>query len=113
VTRSAAKQKLDHDAVVDYVNNNNDSTLQEIADHFETVVSAIHYILRRRHITRKKLVPAQAGKPRCTRSETNKKDKCFWLRLIRSIQRIWSIWMSQELTHRYNEIMHGQSEKHK
>jgi hypothetical protein len=50
--------KLDHDAVVSYVESNEDRTLQEIANHFGTVVSAIDYILRRRHITRKKLVPA-------------------------------------------------------
>jgi transposase len=46
--------KLNHDAVVEYVNINNDATLQEVADHFGTVVSSIDYILRRRQITRKK-----------------------------------------------------------
>jgi transposase len=46
--------KLDHEAIVEYVNVNNDSTLQEIADHFGTVVSVIDYVLRKFKITRKK-----------------------------------------------------------
>jgi len=46
--------KLDHAIVVDYVKVRNDSTLQEIANHFGTVVSVIDYILRKHKITRKK-----------------------------------------------------------
>jgi transposase len=46
--------KLDHDAIVKYVENNGDSTLQEIADHFKTGKSAIDYVLNKRGITRKK-----------------------------------------------------------
>lgn len=46
--------KLDHDAIVDYVKNNNDSTLHEIAQHFGTVVSVIDHVLRKFNITRKK-----------------------------------------------------------
>jgi transposase len=46
--------KLDHDAIVKYVENGGDYTLQEIAEHFETGKSAIDYILRKHRITRKK-----------------------------------------------------------
>ena len=46
--------KLDHTGIVDYVKTHNDSTLQEIANHFGTVVSVIDYILRKYKITRKK-----------------------------------------------------------
>ena len=46
--------KLGREAIVSYVKNNNDSTLQEVADHFGTVVSAIDYVLRKFNITRKK-----------------------------------------------------------
>ena len=46
--------KLDHDAVVAYVKNNKDKTLQEIATEFDTVPSAIDYVLRKFTITRKK-----------------------------------------------------------
>ncbi len=46
--------KLDHDAVLEYVKNNRDSTLYEIAARFDTGPSAIDYILRKRGVTRKK-----------------------------------------------------------
>jgi len=46
--------KLDHEAIVSYVKDNNDSTLQEVADHFGTAVSVIDYVLRKFKITRKK-----------------------------------------------------------
>jgi transposase len=46
--------KLDHAAVVAYVESHEDSTLQEIAQYFDTAVSAIDYILRKFKITRKK-----------------------------------------------------------
>jgi transposase len=46
--------KLDHEAIIAYVKDNNDSTLQEIADHFGKVVSVIDYVLRKHRITRKK-----------------------------------------------------------
>jgi transposase len=46
--------KLDHDAVVAYVKQNNDKTLQEIAGRFGTVPSVIDYILRKHKVTRKK-----------------------------------------------------------
>ena len=46
--------KLDHEAIVDYIKHNNDSTLKEVADHFGTVVSVIDYVLRKFGITRKK-----------------------------------------------------------
>jgi transposase len=46
--------KLDHEAVVDYVKEHNDSTLEEIASHFDTHVSVIDYILKKYKVTRKK-----------------------------------------------------------
>jgi transposase len=54
--------KLDHAAIISYVKANNDSTLQEIADHFGTVVSAIDYVLRKHKITRKKNHPLRGAK---------------------------------------------------
>lgn len=46
--------KLDHQAIIDYVKTHNDSTLQEIATHFNTAISVIDYVLRKFKITRKK-----------------------------------------------------------
>lgn len=46
--------KLDHEAVVQYVKGHNDSTLEEVASHFDTCVSVIDYILRKHKVTRKK-----------------------------------------------------------
>ena len=46
--------KLDHAAVVAYVESPEDRTLQEIAQHFDTAISAIDYVLRKFKITRKK-----------------------------------------------------------
>lgn len=46
--------KLDHMAVVEYFKENEDATLQEAADHFDTAHSVIDYILRKHKITRKK-----------------------------------------------------------
>jgi transposase len=64
--------KLDHEAIVAYVKDNNDSTLQEIADHFDTVVSVIDYVLRKHGITRKKTTLYQ--------ERNEEKDRRFWLR---------------------------------
>lgn len=46
--------KLNHTEVVEYVKCHSDCTLQEAADHFNTFVSVIDYILRKHKITRKK-----------------------------------------------------------
>lgn len=46
--------KLDHEAIIDYVKRNNDSTLADYAAQFDTSPSVINYILRKHHITRKK-----------------------------------------------------------
>lgn len=46
--------KLDHSAIILYVEEHNDLTLQEIADHFDTYTSAIDYVLTKYKITRKK-----------------------------------------------------------
>jgi transposase len=46
--------KLDHLAIVKHVKINDDSTLQEIAEHFKTGKSAIDYILNKHGVTRKK-----------------------------------------------------------
>jgi transposase len=46
--------KLDHAAIVKHVESSDDSTLQEIAEHFKTGKSAIEYILNKRGVTRKK-----------------------------------------------------------
>lgn len=46
--------KLDHDAIVQYIKDNNDSTLEEVAAYFKTGVSAVDYVLRKRGVTRKK-----------------------------------------------------------
>ncbi len=46
--------KLDHAAIVKYVESMGDSTLQEIAEHFKTGKSAIDYVLKKHGVTRKK-----------------------------------------------------------
>lgn len=46
--------KLDHNAVVKHVEMHSDSTLQEIADHFDVVPSMIFYVLKKHGVTRKK-----------------------------------------------------------
>ena len=46
--------KLDHAAIAEYVKDNNDNTLEEYAAQFNTVPSAIDYVLRKQGITRKK-----------------------------------------------------------
>jgi len=46
--------KLDHSAIVDYVELHSDSTLAQIGAHFGTSASVVHYILRKAGITRKK-----------------------------------------------------------
>lgn len=46
--------KLDHAAILKHVESLEDSTLHEIAAQFDTVPSAIDYVLRKFNITRKK-----------------------------------------------------------
>lgn len=46
--------KLDHEAVLEHIKAHDDSTLHEIAHHFDTVPSVIDYICRKHKITRKK-----------------------------------------------------------
>lgn len=46
--------KLDYSEISKYLLNNNDSTLEEIAQHFSTHKSVIFYALKKMGITRKK-----------------------------------------------------------
>jgi transposase len=60
--------KLDHQAILEYIKSNNDSTLAEYAAQFKTSPSVIDYILRKHKITRKKNHALRGTGRRKTRS---------------------------------------------
>jgi transposase len=53
-TGSKGKRKIDYDNLCDYVDKNNDATLEEIGKIFSVSPSAVHKALRKRGFTYKK-----------------------------------------------------------
>lgn len=56
------RPKLDRESIVNYINDNSDLYLYEIAKKFNTVQSVIHYICKKFGLTRKKNLKLQRSK---------------------------------------------------
>lgn len=75
-TGSKGKRKIDYDNLCEYVNKNNDATLEEIGKIFSVTPSAVHKALRKRGFTYKKNDALRRAERRrtCGISERNRRN---------------------------------------